>query len=131
MFKPPDFRAGERTFQLEHVAAVRVGDVPGLVIVQTYNPRHYSLKYAANHDYSRFYEQEITYRRELGYPPFSDMMIIFLKGPEERDVSSCALQLGDIVKDKYSEIWDITGPSPAAIYRIKDLYRWQLVVKRK
>ena len=129
----PDFRAGERTFQLVTQVAGRSGrgDVPGLVIVQTYNPRHYSLKYAANHDYSRFYEQEITYRRELGYTPFSDMMIIFLKGPEERDVSSCALQLGDIVKDKYSEIWDITGPSPAAIYRIKDLYRWQLVVKRK
>lgn len=129
----PDFRAGERTFQLITQVAGRSGrgDVPGLVIVQTYNPRHYSLKCAVNHDYDSFFNKEIIYRRELDYPPFSDMMIITIKGSVEKDVSSCALQLGVVVKHKYSEMWKVTGPSPAALYRIKNLYRWQMAVKRK
>jgi len=129
----PDFRAGERTFQLVTQVAGRSGrgDVPGVVIVQTYNPHHYSLRCAINHDYNSFYKKEISYRQELKYPPFSDMLMISINGQKESNVSSCALKLGDSIKKKYQRIWDIIGPSPAVLYRIKDMYRWQIAIKKE
>ena len=68
----PDFRAAERTFQLITQVAGRGGrgDTPGKVIIQTFNPDHYALKHAQNHDYKSFYEEEIDFRKALQYPPF-------------------------------------------------------------
>ena len=78
----PDFRACERTFQLITQVAGRAGrgDRPGRVIIQTFNPTHYSIIHARNHDYHAFYNEEISYRKELGYPPYSRISNIRISG---------------------------------------------------
>ncbi|MDI3540609.1 MAG: hypothetical protein PWP66_147 [Thermosediminibacterales bacterium] len=129
----PDFRAGERTFQLVMQVAGRAGrgDVPGRVIVQTYNPRHYSLQHAVNCDYKNFYAKEIILRERFNYPPFSEMANITIKSQEEEKVKVCAIQLGAVIKEKFAKLWCIMGPSPAPIYKLRDKYRWQITIKGK
>ena len=80
----PDFRAGERTFQLLTQVAGRAGrgDVEGEVFVQTFTPFHPAIQFARRHDFEGFYEQEIEFREQLRYPPFSRVALLTLEGPE-------------------------------------------------
>lgn len=131
----PDFRSAEKTFQLLTQVAGRAGrgDKPGEVIIQTYDPEHFSISCAQNHDYISFYRKELAIRKALIYPPFSHLIRIMFTGINEVDVITVArfwqeklvaakLNLG---LDKI----EILGPAPAGILKIKDRFRWQLIIK--
>lgn len=125
----PDFRAAERTFQLLTQVAGRAGrgDTPGEVIIQTFNPEHYSIQAARKHDYHKFYEQEINYRQSLEYPPVMSMVNLLLTGRQNQQVGNAARFLAGKLKT-YKGV-QLLGPSPATIARIKGKYRWQLMLK--
>ncbi|OPX84216.1 MAG: Primosomal protein N' [Pelotomaculum sp. PtaB.Bin104] len=130
----PDFRAAERTFQLLTQVAGRAGrgSLPGEVLIQTYNPEHYSIVAAAAHDCDRFFLSEMPVRRSLGYPPFSHLArLLFTHEDEEVVKRSAALAKDTLKKILSSEAQGISilGPAPAALSKIKDRYRWQLVLK--
>jgi len=132
----PDFRAGERTFQLLAQVAGRAGRGPssGQVILQTYNAAHFSIDAARHQDYGAFYRQEIEFRKALGYPPFSRMIQIRISGPDPSATREYARRLGDYYhrlqqRDAKSRNLDVLGPIEAPLTRIADQYRWQLLVK--
>lgn len=130
----PDFRAGERTFQLMTQAAGRAGrgDKPGQVIVQTYNPEHYSIQAVSEHDYKAFYRQEITVREQLNYPPFHFLIKIVASGDDESEVIRRLQYIADRA-GKYAAKGEIPaeflGPAPAPLSRLKNQFRWQLFFK--
>lgn len=130
----PDFRASERCFQLMSQVSGRAGrgDDPGEVIVQTFNPEHYSLKAASAHDYLGFYQQEISFRRELLYPPFSTLANILSADIMPRAAEGRAKAAAKALKESASAeglAVQLLGPAPAPIERIKSRYRWHLLVK--
>ncbi len=130
----PDFRASERTFQLISQVAGRTGrgTKGGRVVVQSYNPRHYSITYATAHDYEGFAGKELEYRKQLNYPPFGKLARIVFRGPhEDKTKEKSALvadKLKEIAKTPGSHL-EILGPSPAPVTKINDLFRWHLLVK--
>ena len=130
----PDFRASERTFQLLSQVAGRTGrgTQEGLVIMQTYNPKHYSIIFAASHDYDGFAKKELEYRKQLYYPPYGRLARIVLRGKREEDVKERSMDLAEKLKNTiklYKKTVEILGPSPAPVTRVKDNYRWHIVVK--
>jgi primosomal protein N' (replication factor Y) len=132
----PDYRAGERTFQLLTQVAGRAGrgDIGGQAFIQTYNPSHYSIVCAQDHDYSTFYEKEIEYRRELGYPPFARIVNFRFEGTSMTRVESCARAFGNaantILKETKAQAKvTILGPAQAPWKKIKGRYRYQMLVK--
>ncbi|MGI5997349.1 MAG: primosomal protein N' [Lutispora sp.] len=129
----PDFRAGERTFQMVTQSAGRAGrgDKPGVVIIQSYSPHHYSLIHARKHDYVGFFKDEIRLRKEMNYPPFSHLGQIVISGYKEDKVIRAAREVGDLINSLRSDKKDIEiwGPSPAPLSRINNRHRWQLVLK--
>ncbi|MDO4942339.1 MAG: primosomal protein N' [Lachnospiraceae bacterium] len=130
-----DFRASERTFQLLTQAAGRAGrgNLPGDVVIQTYNPEHYSIVAAAKQDYQLFFEQEIAYREVLMYPPMCQMMVIFI-GCKELDIGEAAANMiGKEIKSYFQSMEELSmhGPSQAAITKIKDTYRYVIYLKHK
>lgn len=129
----PDFRAGERTFQLLTQVAGRAGrgDVEGEVYVQSFTPFHPAIQYARRHDYIGFYDQEIEFRQELRYPPVGRVALLTLRGRSEdrvrffadhlrKEMDLLAIQLGDIV---------IAGPAPAPLLRAENFYRYQIMIR--
>ncbi len=126
-----DFRASERTFQLLTQVAGRAGrgDIHGQVIIQTYNPEHYSIQAARLHDYVNFYQQEIEFRRELGYPPFSHLINVTLQSADANRLRKVAGKLGRILEANKEEGIDVLGPAPAPLTRIKGKWRWQIILK--
>jgi primosomal protein N' (replication factor Y) len=132
----PDFRAGERTFQLLAQVAGRAGrgKQPGRVILQTYNPDHFSIQCARNQDYEAFYRQEIQFRKALHYPPFSRLVQMRIQSGDKARAKEAADQLGHLGRNlkeseaAYASI-DILGPLEAPLTRIARQYRWQLLVK--
>lgn len=130
----PDFRAGERTFQLITQVAGRAGrgDHPGRVIVQTYNPEHPSIKFAVGHDSVGFLNEELQLREELGYPPFSRVVNFRFGGRTESETANVAKQSGEIARRLVSKlpmgVIKILGPSSSPIYKIKNQYRWQMLM---
>ena len=123
----PDFRAGERTFQLLTQVAGRAGrkEKQGEVYIQTYSPDHYSIIFAKTHDYLNFFKTELTDRQEHGYPPFSRALTCLCKGPDEEAVQKVAIQ---IVKNiKPGKEFRILGPAPAPLAKIQGNYRWQIL----
>lgn len=132
----PDFRAGERTFQLLAQVAGRAGrgTSPGKVILQTYNPQHFSIQAARHQDYEAFYRQEIEFRKALGYPPFTRMIQIRIQGKDRKRTAEYVRQLEQRCHrlkssaPKYAKV-DLLGPLEAPLYRIADHYRWQLLIK--
>lgn len=130
----PDFRAAENTFQLLTQVAGRAGrgEVTGKVIVQTYDPEHYSIQLAKEHDYESFYSYEIETRREMNYPPFSHLINLIIKGENEEKVSKIANQLGVILNKKIEKEkmeGQILGPVPAPLEKLRGKYRWQIILK--
>jgi len=130
----PDFRAAERTFQVLMQVAGRSGrgDTPGKVVIQTFNPDHYAIRSAEKNDYAGFYEQELSVRKPLLYPPFSRLVGLEITGPQEERVREAALKMGEEAKLLAGgEIRDMTvlGPAEAPVARIKGKYRWRLLLK--
>jgi primosomal protein N' (replication factor Y) len=132
----PDFRAGERTFQILAQVAGRAGrgQAPGHVILQTYNPGHFSIEAARHQDYGAFYRQEIEFRKALGYPPFARMIQLRISGRDKKRTAAHARHLGDQCRKLLQAGPDyaglaILGPIEAPLVRIADQYRWQLLVK--
>ena len=129
-----DFRSGERTFQLLTQAAGRAGrgELAGEVVIQTYQPEHYSVQYAAKQDFEGFYAEEMQYRSLMQYPPAGKMMAIQFFGTEEPRVKALAEDFCDylqvLTKDKKRHI-QVLGVSQAAIAKIKDVYRYVIYVK--
>ena len=128
----PDFRAAERTFQLLTQVAGRAGrgNKPGEVVIQTYSPNHYAVMAAKNHDYPYFSQQEIKNREELAYPPFTRLIGIIVSGKNEKDVIRVIQELRLILNSlQLPGISDVLGPAPAPISKIKDMYRWLIIIK--
>jgi primosomal protein N' (replication factor Y) len=133
----PDFRAGERTFQLLAQVSGRAGrgDVPGRVILQTYNPDHFSILSAKAQDFGTFYDHEIGLRRALRYPPFSRLIQIKISGRDKEKVETRGMELGALCKRLKSEetafhkTIDVLGPIEAPLPKIADRYRWQILLK--
>jgi len=128
------YNASEISFQLITQAAGRAGrdKLPGRVFIQTYLPEHYSIVLAAKQDYKAFYNQEIKIRKLMEYPPFSNIFTILLIGKEEKEVIDIANELGGILRQyNTKDEFEILGPSPANISKIKNDYRWRIIVKAK
>ena len=132
----PDFRAGERAFNLLAQVAGRSGrsQAGGEVIIQTYMPDHYSIQASQEHDYLRFYREEIVYREEFLYPPFSSAATIVLRGAVEKDVihvANCLLKcLEKLQVQEFSNV-EIRGPVSAPLSKIMGKYRWHFLLRSK
>lgn len=126
----PDIRSSERTFQLLTQVAGRSGrgEQPGRVIIQAYEPGHFSVQCAQQHDYTSFYRREISFRRDLGYPPFSQLTRIICSGPAE-ETKNAARQIEAYLLKRGFNRQAILGPAPAPIGKLKGRYRWQLILK--
>jgi primosomal protein N' (replication factor Y) len=133
----PDFRAGERTFQILSQVAGRAGrgTQEGRVIIQTFNPQHYAIVTAKTHDYAHFFQKEIELRQQLGYPPFTHLISLKLYGNSEEKTAKSAQLLGSDIKGilekwpKRGQEIQVLGPVEAPITRIKGKYRWQILLK--
>ena len=129
----PDFRAGERTFQLLTQVAGRAGrgDVEGEVYVQSFTPFHPAIQYARRHDFTGFFEQEIEFRRELRYPPVSRVALLTLRGRSEDRVKFFADNLRKEMDALAGELGGtvVAGPAPAPLLRAESFYRYQVMIR--
>lgn len=130
----PDFRAGEKTFQLITQVAGRGGrgDSPGKVIIQTFNPDNYALRHAQNHNYKAFYEEEIEFRRALQYPPFGSIINLRLSSVKKDALIEEAHRLGKLAKKLSAQrgnIAEIIGPAESPLSKIRGRFRWQMLIK--
>ena len=130
----PDFRAGERSFNLLTQVAGRSGrgKAGGEVIVQTYMPKHYSVQASKTHDYLSFYRQEIAYRKELFYPPLTHAATLLLRGEIETEVIHLAntiLERLDVLKTQRFPNVEILGPVAAPLSKIMGKYRWHFFLR--
>ncbi|MEI3219333.1 MAG: primosomal protein N' [Lachnoclostridium sp.] len=127
-----DYRAGERTFQLLTQAAGRAGrgKEKGEVVIQTYNPEHYSIEAAARQDYEGFYREEIQYRALMGYPPVEQLMAILMTGADEKLLETAAEYLKEYAQkmDK-NHLLTIIGPASPYVGKVNDIYRKILYLK--
>lgn len=130
----PDFRAAERTFQLISQVAGRAGrgPEPGEVVIQTFDPENYAIKCAVNHDYLEFYRQEIEFRRELNYPPFSTLINIVSRDADVRVAKARLDAFLELLKSApMSERRgvEIIGPQPAVLEKLRGEFRWHLLIR--
>ena len=127
----PDFRASERTFNLLTQVAGRAGrgSEPGRVIVQTFSPNHYAIEKSIEHDYVGFFAEEIKFRKELNYPPFTHIVEIKLRGRKEERVIKAAHDLAAILSEAKGKPVEMVGPAPEFISKIKGQFRWNLLLK--
>jgi primosomal protein N' (replication factor Y) (superfamily II helicase) len=131
----PDFRAGERAFQLLVQVAGRAGrgTAPGNVLVQTLRPEHPSLVAAARHDYAAFMAGELDRRRVLGYPPFARLVLLRLEGRDESRVESAARRLAERLRAQARTLGagddTVLGPAPPPVARVRDRWRWQILLR--
>jgi primosomal protein N' (replication factor Y) len=127
----PDFRASERTFQIITQVAGRAGrsNSVGKVIIQTYMPGHYSIQSAKRHDFFDFCNNELPIRQELSYPPFGRIVLIKISGTNGLKVGKFSQYLVDNIKKENS--LHILGPTEAPISRLRNKYRWQILLKSK
>jgi len=130
----PDFRAGERTFQLLAQVAGRAGrgDELGEVLIQTYTPEHYAVQAASQHNFQAFFQKELALRKEMGYPPFAKMVRILVYGKDEAAVQQAAEKIRSQL-DMFAEGLSggklmIVGPAPAPLPRLKEDYRWHIIL---
>jgi primosomal protein N' (replication factor Y) len=131
----PDFRAGERTFQLLTQVAGRAGrgDVEGEVFVQAFTPFHPAIQYARRHDYTGFYDQEIEFREQLKYPPVTRVALLTLKGRNEDKVKFSADHLKRELQKGLAEFKDLilSGPAPAPLLKAETFYRHQIMLRAR
>jgi primosomal protein N' (replication factor Y) len=130
----PDFRAAERTFQLlsQVIGRAGRGETPGRVVVQAIDPDQYAIRAAAEHDASGFYAQELEFRQEVGYPPFTYLAAFAISGLVEQTVSDQADTVVRLLAQLKSHLKirvEILGPAPSPIYRLRNRYRRQILLK--
>ena len=127
----PDFRSSERTFQLLTQVAGRAGraEKAGQVLIQSYNPQHYAIRFAKDQDYEGFYAYEMGTRRQLGYPPYYFTIGITLSHKKEEEVLRRAYQVMEILRSGLSDACIILGPTPKPIARTHNLYHYQILIK--
>ena len=128
----PDFRASESTFQLLTQVSGRAGrsNLAGEVVIQTLQPDHYSLKYVITHNFRGFYQEELEYRRELDYPPFSRIVLLEFSGERENEVQHHAKKFTEFLSAyNQQKRFIILGPADAAIPKIKNVFRKHIVIK--
>jgi primosomal protein N' (replication factor Y) len=127
----PDFRAAEKTFQLVTQAAGRAGrgELGGEVVIQTMNPNHYSVRHSMTHDYEGFYNEEIAYRTQLGYPPVGRIIKLEIKSAQESLAGEAAKtaqnRIRSLMRGKDTVL---LGPAPAPISRVRGQYRFHLLL---
>lgn len=131
----PDFRSNERTFQLITQVSGRAGrgKKSGKVIVQTYDPESYSIKFATQNDYEGFYKNEIKVREDMNYPPFSNILLINMTSKDEQLLIKSIQNVGINLKNQFkdNDKIDLLGPCPCVLSKIKEQYRWQIILKGK
>ena len=133
----PDFRAAERTFQLLTQVSGRGGrgDQPGRVVIQTFNPNHYAIRRAQQHDYAGFYEDELPLRRELGYPPFSRLIGLHFSSLKKEEGKKAVAEIGKRAREMAGTIAggkaDVIGPAESPLARLRGRYRWQMLLRGK
>ena len=127
----PDFRSSERTFQLLTQVAGRAGraEKAGQVLIQSYNPQHYAIRFAKDQDYEGFYAYEMGIRRQLGYPPYYFTIGITLSHKKEEEVIRRAYEVMEILRSGLSDASIILGPTPKPIARTHNLYHYQILIK--
>ena len=126
----PDFRAAERTFQLLTQAAGRAGrgNTPGIVLIQTINPDHYAIRCAAAQNYEAFYSKEIEFRRMMAYPPYAALANVIVRGAREEEALARSTALARLLQPP-AEGLRVIGPAAASIARVKNEYRYQMLLK--
>ena len=133
----PDFRSGERTFQVLTQVAGRTGrgTRPGTVVLQTYNPDHPSVKFAVTHNSSGFLEEELELRRSLGQPPFSRFISFRVNGLNEEKTRNFAEEMKRTAEKFLLKLppgsLRVLGPSEAPIYKLRNRFRWQIIIASK
>ncbi len=130
----PDFRAGERTFQILTQVAGRAGrgEFPGRVIIQTFNPEHHALHFAAGHDFKGFFAEEVEIREELSYPPFARLVRVVAESRVQQSARGAAERFARLARKLAQESGigvEVLGPSRAPIPRLKNVQRWHLILK--
>ncbi|RLC24331.1 MAG: primosomal protein N' [Deltaproteobacteria bacterium] len=133
----PDFRAGERTFQLLAQVAGRAGrgEMKGKVVMQTYNPEHFIIEAAKKQDFFEFFQNEAPFRKALLYPPFSRMIQLKISGSDFVKVKNYAAKVADVFKtlleneEKQKNRVQVLGPIEAPIQKISSRFRWQILIK--
>jgi primosomal protein N' (replication factor Y) len=125
----PDFRAGERTFQLLTQVAGRSGrgDRPGRVVIQTYYPDHPAVRLACQHDVTTFLEEEILFRRGFDYPPVTRLALVRFEAANERLCRTAAEAAAAVISPLPDRV-RLRGPAPAPLERIRNQWRWQLLI---
>ena len=132
----PDFRAAERTFQLitQVIGRAGRGDEPGKVIIQTMRPDHYAILYSRDHQYGKMFDHEMGLRQHPAFPPYLRLTALRLQGRVENDVQQTAVTIArfsrqTVKKEKFKI--ETLGPAPSPLDKIKDNYRWQILLKGK
>ncbi|NOY81076.1 MAG: primosomal protein N' [Kiritimatiellaeota bacterium] len=127
----PDFRSGERTFQLLTQVAGRAGrgELPGRVLVQSYTPFHPALQAAMRYDWKAFYRDELEARTALGFPPAMHMVLIHFRGGDEQKVRAAAEEFAVAIAPALPADVRVAGPVPAPTYKIRGRYRYQLLLR--
>jgi primosomal protein N' (replication factor Y) len=135
----PDFRASERAFQLLVQVAGRAGrgDAPGKVLIQTYDPAHHAISFAVRHDVMGFFDRELRDRKELGYPPFSRMVLARVDAIDEKEAASGAAVLARAAhsvaraaaRSDDAGMLDVRGPAAAPIARVRNRFRFRVMLR--
>lgn len=129
----PDFRSAENTFQLLSQVSGRAGrsTSPGEVIIQTYNPDHYSINYAKEHNYLKFYEEEMNIRKVLNYPPYYYITMVNIYSKNYEKGFKEANKIGNYLRRELEETTKVLGPSMANIFKVNNVYHYVCIIKYK
>ncbi len=127
----PDFRSSENTFQLLNQVSGRSGrgEKEGKVIIQTYNPDHYAIRYTINNDYLSFYNEEMNIRKKLSYPPYYYICTIKIVSKSYETASEDAIKISKYLKREIKEL--VLGPTVANVFKVNNNYRFQIIIKYK
>ncbi len=133
MLNVEDYKSSERSFDLLEQVCGRAGraEKKGRAIIQTYSPEHNAVLFASKHEYLKFYEKEIEFRKKMNYPPFCEMISVLFTGPFESTVAQCARFFAREIQDikNTDKNIQILGPVPCAISKIKNKFRWRILIK--
>ncbi|MEW5974549.1 MAG: primosomal protein N' [Acidobacteriota bacterium] len=129
----PDFRSAERTYQLLSQMSGRAGrgQLAGEVLIQTFAPEHYCLKFVAQHDYKGFYQKELRFRQFMHYPPFASLACILVRDRNLDEALRIVQALGQIVDQQTDTTFRVLGPTQSPLARLKQQYRFQILIKSK
>lgn len=129
----PDFRSGERTFSLLSQTSGRAGrsDLPGEVVIQTFNPDNFTIQCVKDNDYLKFYNYEMNNRHKLDYPPYYYLTLIRITSKDYKLASEEITKVKNYLNNKIKSNIILLGPTPANIFKLKNIYRFQIILKYK